>query len=137
MLPPLPLLPGLCAQVSAVALDLLEFLAGQHTASGELQDLLLEGPAGAALMTCVGKCLHTQPSLFRELAVQCKVGCGGPGPLEGAENTLLAQWSALQASLVLPAVPACAGPVCLCRLTRGSWQRPWRRSLCPGCARTS
>eukprot|EP00775_Hariotina_reticulata_P013107 gene13107-13235_t len=61
------------AQVSAAALELLQHLALQHTRSKELEELLLEGPAGVPLLTYVGKALHTQPQLFVELAAQLKV----------------------------------------------------------------
>jgi hypothetical protein len=60
-------------QVSAVALELLQHLAVQHTVSKELDELLLEGPAAIALLTAVGRSLHTQPSLFHTLAELCKV----------------------------------------------------------------
>jgi hypothetical protein len=60
-------------QVSAVALELLQHLAAQHTASRELSELLLQGPASTALLTAVGRSLHTQPSLFQAVAGLCKV----------------------------------------------------------------
>ena len=60
-------------QVSAAALELLQHLAMQHTRSKELEELLLEGPAGVPLLTYVGKALHTQTHLFVELAAQLKV----------------------------------------------------------------
>jgi hypothetical protein len=56
-----------------VALELLQHLAAQHTVSKELDELLLEGPATTALLTAVGRSLHTQPSLFHTLAELCKV----------------------------------------------------------------
>ena len=59
--------------MSVVALELLQHLAAHHTASKELEELLLEGPASTALLTAVGRSLHTQPSLFRTVADLCKV----------------------------------------------------------------
>jgi hypothetical protein len=69
-------MPVVCwslAQVSAVALELLQHLAAQHAASRELEELLLQGPASTALLTAVGRSLHTQPSLFQAVAGLCKV----------------------------------------------------------------
>ena len=63
-----------CLQVSAVAEELLQHLAAQHTNSKELEELLLDGPAGVAVLTAVGRSLHTQPGLFTALAAVCKVG---------------------------------------------------------------
>lgn len=60
-------------QVAAVALELLQHLAAHHTSSKELEELLLEGPAGAALLTAVGRSLHTTPLLFQAVAELCKV----------------------------------------------------------------
>lgn len=59
--------------MSAVALDLLQHLAAHHTASKELEELLLEGPSATALLTAVGRSMHTQPELFNGLAELCKV----------------------------------------------------------------
>jgi hypothetical protein len=55
-------------QVRGASLSLLQHLALQHTARGELEELLVAGPAGAALLTAVGRALATQPALFVQLA---------------------------------------------------------------------
>jgi hypothetical protein len=62
-------------QVRGASLSLLQHLALQHTARGELEELLVAGPAGAALLTAVGRALATQPALFVRLAQLVQV-CG-------------------------------------------------------------
>eukprot|EP00883_Tetradesmus_obliquus_P008640 jgi/Sobl393_1/19368/SZX76090.1 len=55
-------------QVRGIALSLLQQLALRHTASRELEELLVAGPAGAALLSAVGRALAGQPALFVQLA---------------------------------------------------------------------
>jgi hypothetical protein len=64
----------LFVQVRGVSLSLLQHLALQHTSSRELEDLLVAGPAGAALLSAVGRSLATQPALFMQLAQLVQVG---------------------------------------------------------------
>ncbi|WIA14317.1 hypothetical protein OEZ85_002849 [Tetradesmus obliquus] len=54
--------------VRGIALSLLQQLALRHTASRELEELLVAGPAGAALLSAVGRALAGQPALFVQLA---------------------------------------------------------------------
>lgn len=63
----------LLLQVSAASLELLQHLASRTARSRELEELLLDGPAGVALLTHVGRRLGEQPALFSELAALLKV----------------------------------------------------------------